>query len=102
MKHTFVRCVICDTPYADEKEPFLCERCQANGMAAEAIKRLNTETDNAAAHIAALQSALAEARGIIRRTKDFADYIGRDVPVFVGGEAELSEAAARWLEKHGK
>jgi hypothetical protein len=64
------------------------------------LANLHDEADKQAAQIAALQTALAEARGIIRRTKDFADYIGRDVPVFVGGEAELSEAARAWLERN--
>jgi endogenous inhibitor of DNA gyrase (YacG/DUF329 family) len=92
-KHTFVRCVICDTPYADEKEPFLCERCQANGMAAEAIKRLNTETDNAAAQIAALEAALAKAKEHLElwTAKEFV----RDT-IYL----KRRDAARAWLERN--
>jgi hypothetical protein len=118
MKHVFVRCVVCDTPYVDEKEPYLCERCQANGVAAETIKRLNTETDNAAAEIARLTAAMDEAREIYQGLdKEMPlsgsewwfpreDYPANGVPSRLIENEEMVDywmnRAARWLAAHPK
>ena len=71
MKHQWAKCLVCGTPYSEETEPYLCDRCRNNGMAAEMIKRLVTENDNAAADLAKLQEAVSAAREALREADQY-------------------------------